>query len=293
MMLMLMQMLMLYTRSNTLRTPQCGVSHRPPDGHFCLSVSHHFPIYVEFSNHPRTMSNPTYHTSLERGWHQWWQWQRPIQREIQRQRYNALKNQHMQYFQIAVQGYNIGYELNIARGTTDPGYWVFNLNYLVDHIKFVCILDNSSFRLNCLGPLWYHLNWLQIWPPDDATCIDYKFSHLHQLKFWPLGCATCISWKWGHQVAPLAFTQNTVIRWCQLHWFHQIATLADEYKYGHQVVSLALSHCLGMAYWHYQLLSSWYLHQPESHQFRQHKSLTHSVSDTRTHRSDPRYTWVR
>ena len=37
--------------------------------------------------------------------------------------------------------------------------------------------DNSSFRLNCLGPLYHHLNWLQIWPPDGATCIAYKFSH--------------------------------------------------------------------------------------------------------------------
>ena len=27
-----------------------------------------------------------------------------------------------------------------------------------------------------------------------------------------------------------------------------------------------MSHCLGLPYWHYQLVSSWYLHQPESHQ---------------------------
>ena len=67
--------------------------------------------------------------------------------------------------------------LNIARDTTDPGYWVSDLNYLVDQIEFVTILDNSSFRLNYLGLLCHHLNWLQIWPPDGATCIDCKFSH--------------------------------------------------------------------------------------------------------------------
>ena len=26
---------------------------------------------------------------------------------------------------------------NIAKGTTDPGYWVYNLNYLFDYIEFV------------------------------------------------------------------------------------------------------------------------------------------------------------
>ena len=29
---------------------------------------------------------------------------------------------------------------------------------------------------------------------------------------------------------------------------------------------LALPHCFGLPYWHYQLVLSWYLHQPESHQ---------------------------
>ena len=33
---------------------------------------------------------------------------------------------------------------NIARGTTDPGYWVFNLNYHVDRIEVVSILDNIA-----------------------------------------------------------------------------------------------------------------------------------------------------
>ena len=56
------------------------------------------------------------------------------------------------------------------------------------------------------------------------------------------------------------------------------------------------SHCLELPYWHYQLVLSWYPHQPESHQL----SLTNVslfvclfVCDIRTQRSDPRFTWVR
>ena len=57
--------------------------------------------------------------------------------------------------------FSMALPLNIARGrgTTDPGCLVFYLNYLFDHIEFVSILDNSSFRLNCLGPLCH-----QLWP---------------------------------------------------------------------------------------------------------------------------------
>ena len=28
-----------------------------------------------------------------------------------------------------------------------------------------------------------------------------------------------------------------------------------------------MPHCLGLPFWHYQLVLSWYIHQPESHQF--------------------------
>ena len=59
-------------------------------------------------------------------------------------------------------------------------------------------------------------------------------------------------------------------------------------KFGHQVVSLVLPHCLGLPFWHYQLVLSLYLHQPESHQLSLQK-VSHSVSETRTHRSDQRY----
>ena len=63
--------------------------------------------------------------------------------------------------------------------------------------------------------------------PNLAT----RWHHLHELKNWPQDGATCIS--------------------C---------------KFSHQLESLALPHCVGMPYWHYQLVLGWYLHQPESHQ---------------------------
>ena len=54
----------------------------------------------------------------------------------------------------------------------------------------------------------------------------------------------------------------------------------------------AVSHCLELPYWHYQLVLSWYLHQPESHQLSLQKVLD-GLTDIWTQRSDPRFTWVR
>ena len=47
-------------------------------------------------------------------------------------------------------------DINIARGTTDPGYWVYNLNHFSEWNKFEIIMaekDHSSYGLNTLGPL--------------------------------------------------------------------------------------------------------------------------------------------
>ena len=40
-----------------------------------------------------------------------------------------------------------------------------------------------------------------------------------------------------------------------------------------------------MPYWHYQLVLSWYLHQPESHHQLSFKKLSQSVTDIRTQKS--------
>ena len=66
-----------------------------------------------------------------------------------------------------------------------------------------------------------------------------------ELQIWPPDGATCMSSKFGHQMVPLE--------------------------------SLALPHCLGLPYWHYLLVLSWYLHQLESYQLSLHnlpQSLT-------------------
>ena len=68
----------------------------------------------------------------------------------------------------------------------------------------------------------------------------------------PLASVAILATRWhqlGHKVAPLAFVQNLVIRWRHLHWFQSWqpgGKTCSCYKFGYQVVSLGLSHCLGM-----------------------------------------------
>ena len=84
---------------------------------------------------------------------------------------------------------------------------------------------------------WHHLNWLQIWPLDGATChlqednfaiwslihcfqiLATTWRYLQWLQICSTGGATCISCKFGHQVAQLALVQHLVIRWRHLHCF--------------------------------------------------------------------------
>ena len=78
---------------------------------------------------------------------------------------------------------------NIARGTTDPGYRVYNLSYL-------------SSWIEC------HFLWFQIWPiVCGSTCISNfttRWCHQNWFQIWPTGGATCISSQFDHQMAPLA-----------------------------------------------------------------------------------------
>ena len=71
--------------------------------------------------------------------------------------------------------------------------------------------------------------------------------------------ATCISCKFGHQLVPLSLVTNFATRWHYLHW-------SKIWPPGWLDESHALPHCLGLSYWHYQLVLAWYLHQPETHQ---------------------------
>ena len=107
-------------------------------------------------------------------------------------------------------------------------------------------------------------------------------------------------------MAPFALVLKLATRWRHLHeltywprtrWHH-----LHEFKYwppdGATCKSLppgcvtALPDCVGMPYWHYQLVLSWYLHQLELHQLSLHIRLLVSelVREKQTHRSDPRDT---
>ena len=64
---------------------------------------------------------------------------------------------------------------NIARGTTDPGYWVYYLNNFSDWNQFEMILDEKdylSFELNTLGPLclWQCFKDLLFSIQDNILC---------------------------------------------------------------------------------------------------------------------------
>ena len=87
---------------------------------FCLSVllsvRNHFNISnLGPSNHPRIMSDTTYYTSLERGWHQRWQgqWQRHTHtdkyEDKDKDKYKMLKRPITCYIfeKQGVQGYQI------------------------------------------------------------------------------------------------------------------------------------------------------------------------------------------
>ena len=66
--------------------------------------------------------------------------------------------------------YSHSRSVNIARGTTDPGYC---------QVAQFALVAKLSAR-------WRHLHYFQIWPPDGATCIGCKFGH----KMAPLALVT-------------------------------------------------------------------------------------------------------
>ena len=121
-----------------------------------------------------------------------------------------------------------------------------------------------------LATRWRHLHWLRIWPPDGTTCIDSKVGHqVASLTLVNTRWPHLHSCKFDHQMALLALVAKLATRWRHLlelkNWPPDGATCIS-CKFSHQLESLGLPHCVGMPYWHYQLVLSWYLHQPESHQ---------------------------
>ena len=130
-----------------------------------------------------------------------------------------------------------------------------------------------------LATRWRHL------PFANRKLVHYVMPHPlfaqfgHQMELFALiaNLATMsISCKLGPQVAQLALVQNLVISWHHLHCFQSWPP-----------VILALLHCLQLPFWHYQLVLSWYPHQPESHQLSLHKGLLLTYSLTHWH-PDPK-----
>ena len=119
------------------------------------------------------------------------------------------------------------YELNIARGTTDPE---------IDSMTWIKFSNNVTplALVAYLATRWRHLHKLKIWRPDGATCISCKFDHqmaplalaenlatrwrhLHKLQILPPNDATWIHCKFDHQMAPLALVANLATRWRHLY----------------------------------------------------------------------------
>ena len=77
--------------------------------------------------------------------------------------------------------------------------------------KILQLYDHPLFTI--LATRWSYLHWLQIWPPEGATCISCKLSHhnLHWFKIWTWGFPTSIGSKVGHQVVSHALPHCPLI----------------------------------------------------------------------------------
>ena len=99
----------------------------------------------------------------------------------------------------------------------------------------------------------------KILQPFGASSVGYNFGHLHWRRMWPLVGNLATKFKIWSSGGATCIGSNVV----------------------HQVGSHALPHCLELPYWHYQLVLTWYLHQPESHQLSLNK-VSHSLTDGQT-----------
>ena len=121
---------------------------------------------------------------------------------------------------------------NIARGTTDPGYWLFNLSYLSSLIEW---------HLH-----WFQIGQLYVVPLVSFQNLTTRWRHQHWFQIWPPGGATCISYKFGHQMAPLAsvaISTNSWHHWYSILWwgnFDNIWHTCIAFQFAHHLASLAL-----------------------------------------------------
>ena len=118
----------------------------------------------------------------------------------------------------------------------------------IDFLTWVLSPANKKNAI-CIGSKFGH----QVAPLALFANLTTRWRHLHELQIWPPDGATCISYNFDRQMAPLALVANLPTRWHHLHCFQSWP--AD-----------CISCIATLLYWHYQILLSWYLHQPESHQ---------------------------
>ena len=132
------------------------------------------------------------------------------------------------------------------------------------------------------------------------SCVSFSsWRQVCHTKIWPSGvspnrhpkCCSTILWPhWQDKTLPEAQrTQGMdTITWVTSPAWYLVAiykTVSKSRRGWHLMYwfqswppDLSLIHCLEMPYGHYQLLLSWYVFQPESHQLSL-QNLSHSVSD--------------
>ena len=127
---------------------------------------------------------------------------------------------------------------------------------------------NLSTRIVWNWFQWNFLNWLQIWPPDGATCIGHWLPILpldaplaYWFQIWPPDGANCISCKFAHQMAPLALVPYLTTRWHHLHWLQTWppdGTTWISCKFGHQMSPLVLDTNLTTRWLFTNLTTRWH-----------------------------------
>ena len=113
---------------------------------------------------------------------------------------------------------------NIARGTTDPGYWVYNMNHFSGWYELEILLaqrDYSSYGLNTLGPLC-------LWQ-CFSTCFQHCFFSTFSQKQSDL-------FQKSYQMASLALVPILGTRWRYFNWLPMwklVANMATRWHYLH------------------------------------------------------------
>ena len=149
---------------------------------------------------------------------------------------------------------------------------------------------NSCFQHRASDvSLFYHSDWSC---PFELSLSFYSF-HFFEHYLTAFIFIQPLYWHYGKLDGATFHLQveNLATIWCLIHCLHILVT---RWSYVHWLHHLhcfqswppdcvtALPHCLELPHWHYQLVLSWYPHQPESHQLSLNKvahSLTHGHPD--------------